>query len=59
MENKKNLLDIILKDSVDKIKGHHDFHEFKDRNILSKYEIKLKNKGGEERDFFATLGFRN
>ncbi|MGZ7068152.1 MAG: histidine kinase dimerization/phosphoacceptor domain -containing protein, partial [Methanobacterium sp.] len=45
-ENKKNLLDLVLKDSLDKIKEHHNFTEFKD-----------KNKNGEVRDFFATLGF--
>lgn len=57
VENKKNLLDIILKDSLEKIKEHHNFDEFKDKNILSRYEIKLKNKNGKVRDFFATLGF--
>ncbi|MGZ7044651.1 MAG: histidine kinase dimerization/phosphoacceptor domain -containing protein, partial [Methanobacterium sp.] len=56
-ENKKNLLDLVLKDSLDKIKEHHNFTEFKDKNKINNYEIQLKNKNGEVRDFFATLGF--
>ncbi|MGZ7120013.1 MAG: histidine kinase dimerization/phosphoacceptor domain -containing protein, partial [Methanobacterium sp.] len=56
-ENKKNLLDLVLKDSLDKINEHHNFTEFKDKNKINNYEIQLKNKNGEVRDFFATLGF--
>lgn len=56
-ENKKNLLDLLIKESADKIKKHHNFKEFKDKNEMKNYEIQLENKDGEVRDFFATLGF--
>ncbi len=57
IENKKNLLDFAVKDHLDKIKKHHNFHEFKERNVLNNYEIQLMNKNGNIRDFFATFGF--
>ncbi len=57
IENKKNLLDFVVKDHLDKIKKHHGFDEFKEKNVLNNYEIQLMNKNGDIRDFFATFGF--
>lgn len=57
IENKKNLLDFAVKDHLDTIKEHHNFHEFKEKNVLNNYEIQLMNKNGDIRDFFATFGF--
>lgn len=57
IENKKNLLDFVLRDHLDEIKKHHGFHEFKEKNMLNNYEIQLINKKGDIRDFFATFGF--
>jgi len=57
IENKKNLLDFILKDQVDEIKKHHNLEEFKGKNILNNYEIKMKNNKDDIRDYLATIGF--
>ena len=57
VENKKNLLDFVVKDQLDKIENHNNFNEFKDKNTLNNYEIQLKTKKGDIKDLFATFGF--
>ncbi|WP_424355563.1 CHASE4 domain-containing protein [Methanobacterium sp. MBAC-LM] len=57
IENKKNLLDFVVKDHLDKIENHHSFNEFKDKNTLNSYEVQLKTKNGDIKDLFATFGF--
>jgi len=57
IENKRNLLDFVVKDHLDKIKKHHNFDEFKEKNSYNNYEIQLINKNGDIKDFFATFGF--
>ncbi|MEL7669512.1 CHASE4 domain-containing protein [Methanobacterium sp.] len=57
IENKKNLMDFVVKDQLDKIENHHSFNEFKDKNTLNSYEVQLKTKNGNIKDLFATFGF--
>jgi len=57
IENKKNLMDFVLKESLNDIKEHHNFNEFRSKNQMTNYEIRLKSKSGEIRDFFTTFGF--
>ncbi len=57
IENKKNLLDFVVKDQLDEIENHHNFNEFKDKNTLNNYEVQLKTKNGNVKDLFATFGF--
>ena len=57
IENKKNLLDFVVKDHLDKIKKHHNFREFKEKNTFNNYEMQLKTKNGDIKDLFATFGF--
>jgi PAS domain S-box-containing protein len=57
IENKKNLMDFVVKDHLDKIENHHSFNEFKDKNTLNSYEVQLKTKNGDIKDLFATFGF--
>ena len=57
VENKRNLLDFVVKDQLDKIRKHHNFTEFKDKNTLNNYEVQLKTKNGDIKDLFATFGF--
>ncbi|MEN6293238.1 MAG: CHASE4 domain-containing protein [Methanobacterium sp.] len=57
IENKKNLMDFVVKDQLDKIENHHSFNEFKDKNTLNSYEVQLKTKNGDIKDLFATFGF--
>ena len=57
IENKKNLLDFVVKDHLNKIKKHHNFHEFKEKNTFNNYEMQLKTKNGDLKDLFATFGF--
>lgn len=57
IENKKNLMNFVVKDHLDKIENHHSFNEFKDKNTLNSYEVQLKTKNGDIKDLFATFGF--
>lgn len=57
IENKKYLLDFVVKEQLDKIETHYNFNEFKEKNTLNNYEIGLKTKNGDIKDLFATFGF--
>jgi PAS domain S-box-containing protein len=57
IENKKNLLDFVVKDQLAEINKHLNLEEFKEKNTLKNYEIQLMDKKGEIRDYLATIGF--
>jgi len=57
IENKKNLMDFVLKESLNNIREHQNFNEFRKKNQITNYEIKLKGNSGEIIDFYTTFGF--
>lgn len=57
IENRKNLMDFVLKENLQVISKHHNFDDFISKNQMTHYELRLKSKHGEIRDFFTTFGF--
>ncbi|MBM4240901.1 MAG: PAS domain S-box protein [Euryarchaeota archaeon] len=55
IENQKNLAEFVAKEDLKRMKGYHRLRKIDPNAVPKNYEIRLRDRHGKSKDFFATL----